>query len=612
MNSRIILLRKLNFATLGIALYYALLHNKSTISFIDASNYCLKILSFISQKTKLVKLNPIGHYQHNCYGKAIDYIDKVYNSKMNNSYFLKKVSEEFTNINYHFVFKKELIDELSNAFYVYDIAKEQSLDNVKVSIIDYRFFQYNSFLDVTSSLEQFKPPFLIQLPEIFNYNFLILRSKIKLILIYLYIVFIIIGNRFRNTTIKTYKIAVLIKNIRHQFKANGKYFDFIIDRKSIYPEDVLFIEMEAVAASFKNQVSDYSFTGDLSFKNLKNYGKRIVLVKQLSKYFKMIAYALLSQKSLFFTKGVTSIFLNSLRWENIMVNYSFEHFITFNDESSSHIARNIILNNHHIETWYYAHSAAMGYVSEIPNSQIDKRHILWTYLYYDHYVAWNTAMVNFILKHPVNFKNTHVVGCLWSQFIVQNRTLDKQKEIVVFDTSYIDNIKEGIQFYLDIVEYGLKNKNVKITFKPKKKITDYIPGKYFYGTSDYHKIQDIYNQIKDIPNISIDEFDGDSYFLISNADLVITHAISSPSIEAISAQIPALYYDPANKYANTIYSTLPALVVCNKEELWKQIDNLINIRPEDYRQFIHMHYKGVVDDYFDGHGIDRFRNLLLD
>ena len=67
-------------------------------------------------------------------------------------------------------------------------------------------------------------------------------------------------------------------------------------------------------------------------------------------------------------------------------------FITYNDEQSGHIARNLIFNSEWIKTWNYAHSASMSYVGIVSKCDKDARHILWSYLYYDNYVTWNKDM----------------------------------------------------------------------------------------------------------------------------------------------------------------------------------------------------------------------------
>jgi len=610
-NNNIILFRRINFLTLGLSLFFTWRKNPYSISYISGSSIILKALIFLSPNLKLTKINPIGHYHHNCYGKAIDTVDHVFEEIVQKSYFLKKILLYFKTDNYLLVFKKELLYELSNSFYVNEIAKEFLLKNTRVLIIDSNYFQYYSFIDSTKSSKKFMPSFFIRLPEMLNHYSVAFKNKIRLFLSFLYISLIVVIKVFASVNQKEFKIGVLVNNFRHQFKADGKYFDFIIDHKKIVLRDVIFIELENVPKSVKEKFAGHYFSGDIGYKNLINYGNSKILLRNLKKFIKPIFYSLINRNSLYLTKGITTIFLNSLRWECVISHYQFHHFITYNDESTSHIARNIVFNNNNIETWYYAHSAAMGYVGETINSNVDKRHILWSYLYYDNYITWNSAMKNFIFKHPVYFKNSHVIGCLWSQFIEKPSTPKKQKGIVVFDTSYIDNIKEGIKFYSDIVEYGLKKLDVHITFKPKKNISDYIPGKYFYGTKDYVKLQAIFNKIKEIPNMKVAEYNCDTYSLISDSSLVITHAISSPSLEAISAQIPALYYDPSNNYKNTIYSTVPNLIISKKEHLWDQIDALLNIDSIKYYQLQEKHYKGIIDDFFDRQSISRFRNLLL-
>ena len=611
-NKNLILFRKINLITLFLVIYYYWFSRKSQIIYIEVSKIGLLFLKAFLKDERIHTVHPLGHIQHPCYGKALDCVESIYNTLAEKKNFDRLTTHLISHYDYILVYKKELAYELSYVYYIYDLVNKHKEKYKSIIIIDAGFYLYHSLVPEIDESNKYIPGKLVRFFEKFSQAISVKRIQTKVFIVTFYVLVRLFINSNVKTKKKTYQYAVVIRNSRHQFRAKGRYFDFILDHDKITKDKVLFLEQDKIPSELKSKLqhSRYNFSGNLSYKELIKHANRKFLL-ELLRVFAGFAVSTISLPPLvFIAKSRLIVLLNFLRWKIVLERFHFKNFITYNDEQSGHIARNLIFNAAGIKTWYYAHSASMSYASKNINSIEDKRHILWSYIYYDNYITWNKAMSDYINSHPVYFDNTYIIGCLWSQFIQNEDNTKREKLIVAFDTSYIDNIECGISFYKDIMDYGVNNQRVKIIFKPKKDLRDYIPGKNFWSTPKYKELEKIYSQIKEHDNLSIHEFNADAYSLISEADLIVTHAISSPTFEALCARKRAVFYDPDKKYTDTFYDRIPRLILKTRKELWERFDELLKITDKQYDSFLENYCKGIVEDYLDCNAIGRFRELL--
>ncbi len=613
MKKTTIVVEELNLINTVVIYVYVLLGKVDQIHYLDASKIAQYLLKYIVPRNFTHKILPLGHIQSHRYGDALDLVDAVYLSTKEKNPYPVEQARHLDPSALEKIFKKNLATELANIMYLHDTShKIRKKDNAKVVLLD-----FSSQLVRDIIVEKFHgrsnyESGVLSVINRLSFQFGKIVNNIVLIAIPVFLIYKTIQNLFKKINHKSYKYVVLINSAKYQFRGGGKYYDFIIDEKSILTKETLFLQMSKLTQlqTEKQTALGRNISPYLSDMNALNYAQSKSILQILRNIIPEILRHLFYSTHRYMNYGFKTYIVNYIRWNLILQNYTFQHLITFNDEQAGHIARNSILSKAGVETWYYSHSAALAYCINSVTNPVDKRHLLWSYLNYDHFVTWNEAMREYILSHPVFFRKVHVIGCLMSSLIEQSINDSNQKNILVFDTSYDRNIAEGVKFYHDIAMYAQTHREVSMVFKPKKNISFYVPGNNMFSTTDYILLAEKQKEIERIPNIKIAPHDSDAYKMISWADVIVTHAISSTTIEAIGMRKRGVFYDPSRKYLNTHYDKVPKFILNSKAALWERLDELLNMGHDEYEKYLNENCKDVIDPYLDGKALARFRDLL--
>jgi len=326
-----------------------------------------------------------------------------------------------------------------------------------------------------------------------------------------------------------------------------------------------------------------------------------------------------------------------LLWKVILNSVKFDNYITFNDEGVHHIGRNILLKKKNIKTWYYAHSNSFGFeLSERVEDFSSKRHWLWSFLCYDFYVGWNNKMITYQKLHHQEIGKYYNVGCLWSECICNNmkafdlnsflfnhgvennQTTKKFKVISFFDTTFFDGITspaplaDGVKFYKDVFSILQQMPDLFVIVKEKKTIGLYGDQRSYLYSHNHEDFVDILKKLRRLKNCCVVGDDADPVSIISISDLVVTYAFSSSTIEALGARKKAIFYDPMAKFSCNCYKTIPDFIANNYQELKCLIRKLLyKVTDKEYEEYLQDKILNEVEDYLDGKGITRFRELLV-
>jgi len=273
---------------------------------------------------------------------------------------------------------------------------------------------------------------------------------------------------------KSYKYAFNAVGMRI-FQTNLRGIDFLIDESKIYAQESVIINDQRISPAQAKLLESHNI--DVVFVPRYIFSDAKIWLR-----FSKIALLLLLGGKLEEGRETTSAMLAYVRWKSILQTISVKHFVTYSDFGSTHITRNIVLAQSDIQTWYYNDSGNSGNVLQTPEFLC--RHPFWTYLNYDHLITWSSSIKNYFESHPDSFKNSHVVGCLWSSHIPQKTNalslfpnvlrnrLEGYYIIGVFDTTYsnegITTYQEGIQFAKDILRLVQSNDRIRVLFKEKK------------------------------------------------------------------------------------------------------------------------------------------------
>ena len=420
---------------------------------------------------------------------------------------------------------------------------------------------------------------------------------------------------------KSYLYGITVVSPSRQLAGDQRGPDFIIDNNKIRAEDVVYLSIADLTGDQKRRLTNLPCTvyyppkAGQCFSHFTKWAKLFWLA--LKKNF-------LCNKSEEI-KTACIAFFNYFKWLKVLEDITFRHFITHCDFGLGHIARNLALNQAGIETWYFTDSMNHGCNCKGINGKNGKtgiRHPFWTYMYYDHLVTWDELLEQYFKDHPDSFKNTHVVGCLWSGHIKDNSKVARKLLglpyskfqdgfiLAAFDTTYSRNgftsYDEGFAFAEHLLQLAIDFSDIYIFFKEKKQrdvhyILDPVLGPM---------LLDLYNKIDNHSRITTLSNQEDASKLISVSDMVVSFPFTSITFETLSANKPAVWHDPMGYYSDTPYAKVGGIITHSYKDLKKKVMEIKSASLETYRNPLHIS-SPLMDPYRDGKAIDRFRNLLV-
>ncbi|MCG2756954.1 MAG: polysaccharide biosynthesis PFTS motif protein [Desulfobacteraceae bacterium] len=413
---------------------------------------------------------------------------------------------------------------------------------------------------------------------------------------------------------KVFSYGVTILSPR-QLKETKRGPDFIIDNKKILASEVIYFPLMTLTKDQQKTLA--KLPGEVH--QLPKAGRFFSNYPQ----WKRLLYLGVKQK--FLRNGeelmaASNVFFNYFRWRKVMEDVSIRHFITHCDFGTGHIGRGLALNQASVQTWYFTDS--MNHIVNFRDgNKGGMHHPFWAYLYYDHLVTWDATLARYYKEHPGSFKKTHVVGCLWGEHIQDknharkqisvptSKNLDNRYVLSCFDSTYSRNgftsYAEGLAFAKHLLQLADEYPDVYIILKEKKNRSIHYTLDPVLGP----KLLEIYNKMDFHPRIKICSNDVDASELISVSDMVISFPFTSTTFEALSANKPAIWHDPAGYYRNTLYGKTGGVVTHSYDELKIKILELKNLNPGAYQNPMPMN-SPLMDPYRDGKAIDRFRELL--
>lgn len=413
-----------------------------------------------------------------------------------------------------------------------------------------------------------------------------------------------------------YLCGVSIISPRRQLISNQRGPDFIIDSNKIQAKDIVYIPIVDLTRDQKDELEKipgsvyYPPAVGRYFSNFSDWGKLLWLA---------VKRGLLRDHEE--VKTASNVLFNFFRWSHVLSTLTIRHFITHSDFGVSHIGRNIALNQAGVETWYFSDSMNFGANFKQWKVGYDMRHPFWSYLSYDHFVTWDEFLAQYFKSHPGTFKQPHVVGCLWSEHILN---IDKKRSpengdalaipenafiISAFDSTYsangITSYAEGIAFARHLIQLADGFSDIHIFLKEKKARSTHPRLDPEAGP----KLVELYDQMGSKDNITICSNHVDTSRLISNSDLTISFPFTSTTFEALSIERPAFWHDPLGYYRHTPYAETGGVTTHGYEELKQKVLEIKEAGSDSYISPLPA-ASPLMDPYRDGKAIDRFRQLL--
>jgi hypothetical protein len=417
-------------------------------------------------------------------------------------------------------------------------------------------------------------------------------------------------------TPKEYRYGVSIISPDRQSRENQRGPGFIVDDNKIAATDVAYISTVRLNRGQQEKLT--SLLGRIY--GPPQIGRFFSNFKDWIGLFRLARKKYLYRDSLSLIDVSCAALFRYFSWLSLLSHLKFKHFITHSDFGIHHVGRNIALSQNGVQTWYYTDSMNLGANMQENADGCRMRHPYWCYLRYDHFVTWNQFIADYFRAHPGSFRETHVVGCLWSGHIDPSRNpssmiappltdvVEKPYMLAAFDTTYSRNgvcsYEEGLAFGEHVLRLVDEIPDLCILFKEKK-------AREIHGVFDPergHLLTALYERMSSHPQIRFFSRESDSSGLIAISAASISFPFTSTTFEAHSANKPAVWHDPMGYYRKTPYAR-SGIMTHSYEDIkaWilalKSGDQgaLASAEPGDRR---------LLDPYRDGKAIDRFRDLL--
>ena len=306
----------------------------------------------------------------------------------------------------------------------------------------------------------------------------------------------------------------------------------------------------------------------------------------------------MAHKEDFFIFEALIILLHSrISWSVITNKVLFKNYIYFNKEHELQIAGNIFLKEKKVTTHAYSQFIGGSYQVSGNDSIWDNRNFHFSFLNPDYYYVNNQAMIDSMKLHhqdTVHYKN---IGNIFSEKVIEMTSNLKsmedlkhsynikimQKIVSIFDTSYVEqslaysNYDEARFFLRDSIRLAKSLPNCTFLFKPSKNSSFFLTS--YWADEKGNNIMQLRHAFNQLANAFMLSDDDDVIDIISVSNVVFTNSFSSPTADALMAQLPAFWYQAKTDVSFSVYNKVPGLVVNGYEDLNAQVKEMLQ---DDY------------------------------
>ncbi len=305
--------------------------------------------------------------------------------------------------------------------------------------------------------------------------------------------------------------------------------------------------------------------------------------------------------------------VNRWRWRRFLRYWRPHHWVSYNDDHPRQWIRNRLLREAGCQTWSYVHSV---HDSEVFGPELGKKNpSRWLEAGYGHLIAWGKRDAALYCRTA----EKHVVGPLWSAEVrpsprlrslldVRFKKAGTGPVIAVFDTTFdpasLYGDEDALEFFgglrafLDRPEWS----SAVLLYKPKNalaEIHERVP-----------KAAVALEQLLNHPRCVALPPEIAPGAAIAEADLTISLAFTSTTVEALGARRRALYFDPKGRYRHSYYERFPNLVAHDRDELAWLCRYWLDMPDADFQKYLDYYITPEFGGRLDAGAIARFRAAL--
>lgn len=400
--------------------------------------------------------------------------------------------------------------------------------------------------------------------------------------------------------------------------------DWLLDHQQVHRENTLFVIEKPISQNYRAEFSRRRYrvmdiSGRQAFRCVSlPFLFRVMVGRGLNAWGRFMLVALRAPG--LFVEVLARGWLDYLRWAAFLEHWRPRHWVAYNHFHFDHLFRNSPLRSIGCTCWYYVHSFHYRCVFfsdalKHPVLQAD-----WAYLGYDHEAHWGLLDQELYQKVHGNSRSYHVWGPLWSSHVRHQPSvsvlLHKQRSIrpverviAVFDTTFGSGAPYG--------EAGAQEFYESLTAmldQPK------WASRLLLFKSKYH-LDEFRSQFSSKTVTSLDCFLAhprclslDAYVapgsVIAEADLTISIAYTSTTVEALGARRRAFYFDPGGTFKESHYEQFPNLVAHDREMLARLCEHWLGMPDADFQKYLDQYLAPEFGGCLDSGAVARFREAL--
>lgn len=438
-------------------------------------------------------------------------------------------------------------------------------------------------------------------------------------------------------------VMAITSEFQTQF-SGGRRFDFLLDHERLTKENTVFLVSESCDGSWVEQARKvgYRLIKQSNYSGLKgvlrNPPRTIEGCRALNAVIEGLRRIRAPE---WIHQAATAGLLVYIRETNFLERIRFSPYIYCNRYGLIPRWENALIRKLGGKSWWYAYSSGGAYTRDeggafAGDDDFGGRHRFWSYENADHFVAPCRQLIDYYRRHRQQIREYHDVGNIWSEQILEaEKTLTRdavrrewfgslaqdRKVIAWFDTSFAEapnsssTFTEAVLWYSDILRLADECPDLAMVIKPSKDDAYYIAGdpraQWSFPTVG-SRLMAVWAALRNHPRVRFLNRRTDPCLVIAASELTVTFPYSSVSAEALGARKRAIWYEPGERWRNTLYARAPLLVAHGYRELRLLVDRILRqVSDEQYEAYLDGTVRGLVDSYMDGKGVSRFRTLLM-